>query len=106
MLTKVNHEQKDEAALRNQVNLAQEPEQVFLNPWADDGVTLLAEPPYFWQASASALIEGVGASESDLLNDKIEAFLTQTRRHRKFKHPIVYASVPAIRISQVFHYGQ
>ena len=96
MLTKVNHEQKDEAALRNQVNLAQEPEQVFLNPWADDGVTLLAEPPYLWQASASALIEGVGASESDMLNDKIEAFLTQTRRHRKFKHPIVYASVPAI----------
>ena len=95
-LTQISDEQKVEAALRNQVNLAREPEQVFLNPWADDGVTLLAEPSYFWRTCPAAVIEGVGASESEALNDKIEAFLTQTRRHRKFKQPIVYASVPAI----------
>lgn len=82
--------------MRNQVDLAQEPEQVFLNPWSDGGVTLLAEPPYYWRKIPAALIEGVGASDSPALNEKIEAFLTQTRRHRKFKEPIMYATVPAV----------
>lgn len=82
--------------MRNQVNLAQEPEQVFQNPWSDGSVTFLAEPSYYWQDMPAAVIEGIGASADEALNNKIEGFLTQTRRHRKLKNPIVYASVPAV----------
>lgn len=82
--------------MRKPVKFSQEPDQVFLNPWLDEGVTLLAEPPYFWCAIQPAVIEGVGASANAALNDKIEAFLAQTRRHKKLKKPIVYASVPAV----------
>jgi hypothetical protein len=55
---------KKDTFVRNQVNLAQEPEQVFLNPQTDEGVTFLSDPPYFWRAIAPTLIVGVGASES------------------------------------------
>jgi capsular polysaccharide biosynthesis protein len=82
--------------VRNQVDLAQEPEQVFLNPWQDDSVTLLAKPPYFWRAVPAALIDGVGASANPAWNDKIEGYLAQTRRHRKFKKAIMYSTVPAV----------
>jgi len=82
--------------VRNQVNLSQEPEQVFLNPWADGGVTLLADPPDTWRPLPAGLIEGVSASSSTSLGDKIEGFLTQTRRHRMLSKPIVYASVAAV----------
>lgn len=82
--------------MRKPMNLSQEPNQAFLNPWSDEGVTLLAEPPCFWHALQPGVIEGVGASADPALNDRIEAFLAQTRKHRKLKTPITYASVPAV----------
>lgn len=82
--------------MRKQANLSQEPEQVFLNPWLDDGVRFLSEPIDLWRNMPPAVIEGIGASADTALNTKIENFLAQTRRHRKLKKPIVYPSVPAI----------
>lgn len=82
--------------VRNQVNLAQEPEHVFLNPWSDEGLTLLSDPPFIWREAHSGLIDGFAASASAALNDKVDAFLTQTRRHRMLKKPIVYSSVAAV----------
>lgn len=82
--------------MRNQINLAQDPEQVFLNPWGDEGLTLVSQPPYIWRPTKGAMIEGASVGSDPSLNDKIEGFLTQTRRHRKFKQPIIYASVAAV----------
>jgi capsular polysaccharide biosynthesis protein len=82
--------------VRNKVDLSREPDALFLNPWQDPGVRLVHAPDFLWRAMPATLIEGFAASESDTQNQKITAFIAQTRQHRKFSQALEYNSVPVV----------
>lgn len=82
--------------MRNKVDLSMKPEDLFLNPWQEQGVSLVHAMDFLWRPVPTALIEGFAASESDALNQKITAFLGQTRQHRKFSKALEYNSQPVV----------
>jgi hypothetical protein len=82
--------------MRNQTSFSQPPQDLFLNPAQDRGVTLLRQADYFWREAEPALIRGFPASAHPEINHKITAFLNVTRRHKAFVKAVEFNTVPVL----------
>ncbi|RUS59588.1 glycosyltransferase family 61 protein [Pseudorhodobacter sp. E13] len=82
--------------MRNQISFHQDPQDLFLNPAQDSGVTLLFSAAFFWREVEPALITGFASSAYPEMNHKIEAFLTVTRRHKAFSKAVEFNTVPVL----------
>lgn len=82
--------------MRNQISFNQPPQDLFLNPARDAGLSLLRPAEYVWKPVEPALIQGFAASAHSEVNEKIEAYLTVVRRHKTFSKAIEFNTVPAL----------
>lgn len=82
--------------MRNKVDLSDDPDAMFLNPWRDRDLKLLEQPEFMWRERAGATIEGFAVSEHPQINAKIRAFCKATDRQKRFHTPIEVNSVPAV----------
>lgn len=88
--------------MRNQIDFALPPEELFLNPARDAGLSLLRPADYFWRPIEPALIEGFAASAHEEMNERIRSFLTLTRRHKTFEKAIEFNTVPVLMQDAAF----
>lgn len=79
-----------------QISFFAPPQDVFLNPARDGGMSLLAPADYFWRAAPPALIQGFAASAFEEVTYKINAYLNVTRRHKTFARAVEFNSVPVL----------
>lgn len=86
----------------NRFDFALAPEDLFLNPGADPGLRLLAEPEFFWRPLPRARITGHAASEHEAINRKIDSFLSYTARHKTFSAPVEFNTVPVVLEDALF----
>lgn len=86
----------------NKIDLIASPDALFLNPWQEEGLKLLARPKYFWRTMPSATIAGFAVSAHPEINDKIRSLVGAVDRHRRFKSAIEVNAVPAVLESASF----
>lgn len=82
--------------MRNKIDFAQDPKALFLNPWREEGLKLLAEPEFFWRPVKGAVIDGFGVSAHPSINSKIRSFVSQTKRNKQLSSVIETNTVPAV----------
>ncbi|MEH6829956.1 MAG: glycosyltransferase family 61 protein [Sulfitobacter sp.] len=82
--------------MRNKIDLSSDPDALFLNPWLDKGLKLLERPKYFWRKIPASIIDGFSVSEHPEINQKIESFVADINRHKKFKAAVEIKSVPVV----------
>ena len=82
--------------MRNQISFHQPPQDLFLNPAKDPGVTLLRPADFFWREVEPALIAGFASSAHPEINHKIESFMNVTRRHKAFSKAVEFNTVPVL----------
>jgi capsular polysaccharide biosynthesis protein len=82
--------------VKNKIDLSQEPDALFLNPWADEGLKLLTPLSFLWRAMPSAVISGFAVSTHPEINQRIRAFVDATRRHRMFDRAVEVNTVPVV----------
>jgi hypothetical protein len=82
--------------LRNKIDLAAEPDTVFLNPWREDGLKLLEHPAFYWREMPRTVIDGFAVSDHPQINAQIRAHVATVKRHRRFKTPIEINTAPAV----------
>ena len=82
--------------MRNKIDLAQDPDTLFLNPWREEGLKLLGEPEFFWRPVKGAVIDGFAVSEHPAINSKIRSFVSQTKRDKQLSSVIETNTVPAV----------
>lgn len=82
--------------MRNQISFTQPPQDLFLNPAKDAGLSLLSPADFVWRPVEPALIQGFAASVHPEINHKIEAYLTLIDRHKIFSKAIEFNTVPVI----------
>lgn len=82
--------------MRNQISFNRPPQDIFLNPAKDGGVSLLSPADYFWRAAPAGLIKGFPASAHAEINHKIASYLEVTRRHKTFSQVVEFNTVPVM----------
>ena len=82
--------------MRNKIDLSSDPDALFLNPWREDGLKLLAAPGFFWRETKGAVIEGFAVSAHPEINAKIRSFVAHTKRHKQFGSVIETNAVPVV----------
>jgi hypothetical protein len=82
--------------MRNLIDFSLPPDDLFLNPARDPGLSLLRPAEFFWRPAERALIEGFAASEHDEMTERMESFLTLNRKHKVFSKVIEFNSVPVV----------
>ncbi|MEP3442565.1 MAG: glycosyltransferase family 61 protein [Sulfitobacter sp.] len=82
--------------LRNKIELSFDPEEMFFNPWRDEGLKLLRKPEFIWREIPSAKIEGFAVSDHDEINKRIRSFVSKTMRHRSFSKAVEVNLLPAV----------
>lgn len=82
--------------MRNQIRFNQPPQDVFLNPARDAGLSLLRPAEFIWRPVEPALIQGFAASAHPEMNHKIEAYLTVVERHKTFTKAVEFNTVPIL----------
>jgi len=82
--------------VRNKIDLSLDPEELFLNPWVEDGLRLLDAPDFIWRETGSAVIDGFAVSGHAEINAKIRAFVAQTKKSKQFKTTVEVNSVPVV----------
>lgn len=80
----------------NQIDFTQNPNDLFLNPARDAGLTFLKEPEFIWRAHDPAVIKGFAASAHASVGQRIQSFLTVTERHKTFDKAIEINTVPVL----------
>lgn len=88
--------QKDVDPLRNKIELKCPPDTLFLNPWVDQGFSILLEPEFIWRPMPRTIIEGFAASAHDEINKKISAFIAVTRKQKVFRKALEFSAVPVM----------
>ena len=78
----------------NKITFHQAPDGLILNPFGGEGFEMLQQPDFFWRPRPRAQIHGFAASEHPEMNEKIEAHLALTRKHRSFKQAIEVKCAP------------
>lgn len=82
--------------MRNKISFDNPPQEIFLNPAQDAGLTLLGPANYFWRPVQAARIAGFPASAYPEINDKIAGYLNVVRRHKTFSKAVEFNSVPVL----------
>lgn len=82
--------------MRNKIDLAADPRALFLNPWRDQGLKLLAAPEFFCREIKGAVIEGFAVSAHAEINAKIRSFVAHSKRHKQFQGVIETNAVPVV----------
>jgi len=82
--------------LRNKIDLDSNPQALFLNPWRDEGLKLLAAPEFVWREIKGAVIEGFAVSAHSEINAKIRSFVAHSKRHKQFQTAIETNTVPVV----------
>lgn len=82
--------------MRNQISFHQPPQDVFLNPAIDGGLSLLRPAEFIWRPVEPALIQGFAASAYPEMNHKIESYLNVVHRHKAFTKAIEFNTVPVL----------
>lgn len=90
------HAAERRRSLRNKIELKFPPETLFLNPWVDEGISLLREPEFIWRPMPRAVIEGFAASAHEEINKKISSFLAVTKKQKVFRKAIEFNAVPVV----------
>ena len=80
----------------NPIHFTKPPQDLFLNPATDGGLSLLSPVEYFWRPAPPAIIQGFPASAYAEINEKTAAYLTVTRRHKAFSQAVEFNSVPIL----------
>ncbi len=80
----------------NQISFHRPPEELILNPFGPEGVTALRAPEFIWRPRTGGTIAGFAASAFPEMNERIEAHLTATQRHRTFKQVIEFNAIPVV----------
>ena len=74
--------------MRNQISFTQPPQDLFLNPAKEVGMSLLRPADFVWRPVEPALIQGFAVSAHAEINHKIQAYLTVMDRHKAFSKAI------------------
>ena len=82
--------------MHNQINFRLAPQDLFLNPATDEGMAFLRPPEFMWRPIPHATICGFAASAHPAMNDRIEAYIASTARHRTFGQAIEFNTVPVL----------
>ncbi|MGB3277891.1 MAG: hypothetical protein WBA92_01725, partial [Pseudorhodobacter sp.] len=82
--------------MRNQISFNQPPEDLFLNPAKDSGLSLLRPAAFFWKPAEPALIQGFAISAHAEINHKITSYLNVVRRHKAFSKAVEFNTVPVL----------
>lgn len=82
--------------MRNKIDLDSNPQALFLNPWRDEGLKLLAAPEFVWREIKGAVIEGFAVSAHSEINAKIRSFVAHSKRHKQFQTAIETNTVPVV----------
>lgn len=82
--------------MKNKIDLTNDPSELFLNPWQDEGLKLLREPEFLWREMPAAKIAGFAVSEYRAINQKIRSFTDTTRRQRTFRSAVEINTVPVV----------
>ncbi|MEP1767270.1 MAG: glycosyltransferase family 61 protein [Sulfitobacter sp.] len=82
--------------MRNNIDLSLDPDELFLNPWREEGLRLLDDPEFIWRETETTVIDGFAVSAHAEINAKIRAFVGHTKKHKRFSKPIEINSVPVV----------
>ncbi len=82
--------------VRNKIDLTADPEELFLNPWQDEGLKFLGAPKFFWREIEGAIIDGFSVSSHSEIKAKTQAVIAGINRHKRFRQPVEISSVPAV----------
>jgi capsular polysaccharide biosynthesis protein len=82
--------------LRNKVDLIAEPDKLFLNPWREEGLKLLAAPDFMWRETANGVIDGFAVSAHPEINTKLRTFIGTVNRNKRFRKTVEINVVPAV----------
>ncbi|MEQ6249538.1 glycosyltransferase family 61 protein [Sulfitobacter sp. HNIBRBA3233] len=98
--------------MRNKLEFTLDPEDLFLDPWREEGVSLVSEPDFIWREHPAATIEGFAVSAHDAINRKIHSFTEVTRKQKKFGKALWFNAAPVVvrdvefRKSQILSSGR
>ena len=84
------------ARVRNKIDLSADPGLVFLNPWREEGLKLLASPEFVWRETQSGVIDGFAVSAHAEINSKIRACVTETNKQKRFQTTLEINTVPVV----------
>ncbi|MBO29119.1 MAG: hypothetical protein CML61_10265 [Rhodobacteraceae bacterium] len=73
-----------ETNLRKTIDLKGAPEELFCNPWQDEGIALLEPPAFQWKACAPGRIHGFAASAHEEIDKRITTLVSRARKERRF----------------------
>lgn len=82
--------------MRNQISFNRPPQELFLNPAKDGGLSLLRPADFLWRPVEPAVIQGFASSAYPEINHKIAAYLTVMDRHKAFSKAIEFNTVPVL----------
>lgn len=82
--------------MRNKIDFSLTPDQLFLDPMADAGITFLAQPPFLWRPRDQALIEGFSISGHESMRTRTERFIRYTRQHKTFRKALEFMTAPVV----------
>jgi hypothetical protein len=88
--------QETDRAVRNHIDFSLDPEELFLDPVSDKGLSFLGQPPFLWRPRDPALIEGFSVSGHEDMRTRTERFLRHTRQHKTFRKVIEFVSLPVV----------
>lgn len=82
--------------LRNKIDFKKSPEELFLDPVRDGGMTFLEPPGFIWRDRTPARIAGFSISDHPEILRRTERFLRYTRQHKTFRRAIEFNTVPVM----------
>lgn len=88
--------------MQNKVEFTLPPQDLFLNPGQDPGLTSLGPPAFLWRARPPARILGINAVENDQIAPRVEGMMTKVLRHKRFAQAVEFATVPVQVAPAVF----
>lgn len=80
--------------MQNKVEFTLPPQDLFLNPGQDPGLTSLGPPEFLWRARPPARIIAVNAAENDRIAPRIDGLVSRILRHKRFTQAVEFNTVP------------
>ena len=75
---------------------------LFFDPASDPGIGFLSPPAFWWRLRRPGIIESFSASAHDEMNSRIDAYVRQVKRHRRFARVAEFNVVPVVLRDVVF----
>ncbi|KEJ91059.1 glycosyltransferase family 61 protein [Sulfitobacter donghicola] len=82
--------------MRNKIDLNADPQDLFLNPWQDEGLKLLQKPEFIWRERPLATISGFAVSSYPEINQRIRSFVDTARKQRTLRSAVEINTVPVV----------